>query len=242
MFFFPCFAPKLTEFADLAQTMAKVHVRNTAEDAAIALCLRQHLSSNLGGGAFKGEKSTDPDFLVNHYENFLQKLFALTLRSSSKQLERTVLKAHDGIPANDAREWAKKMCFLTQYIRSKGYRMSSGARTEPSVVRLYQILQTSETETAVTLPLQKCVLWKGAPKRSPQKQKAKTPQKEKAVASSEKRKTTSEGAAASKRQSILAAWGAETVESSQEFLDVESSQESYKDEKKLDAGYPESPK
>ncbi len=51
------------------------------------------------------------------------------------------------------------------------------------------------------------------------------------MASSQKRKTTSEGAAASKRQSILAAWGAETVESSQEFLDVESSQESYKDEK-----------
>ena len=66
------------------------------------------------------------------------------------------------------------------------------------------------------------------------RKKAKTPQKEKAVASSQKRKTTSEGAAASKRQSILAAWGAETVESSQEeFLDVESSQESYKDGKKL---------
>ena len=64
------------------------------------------------------------------------------------------------------------------------------------------------------------------------KNKAKTPQKEKAaVASSSKRKTTSEGASASKRQSILAAWGAETVESSQsspeEFLDVESSQESH---------------
>ena len=42
---------------------------------------------------------------MNHYENFLQKLFALTLRPSSKQLERTVLKAHDGIAVNDAREW-----------------------------------------------------------------------------------------------------------------------------------------
>ena len=226
--------PKLSEFADLVQTMAQVRVSNTAEDAVLVLCLRQHLSSNLGGGAFKGEKSTDPDFLVNHYENFLDKLFALTLRPSSKQLERTVMKAHDGIAVNDAREWAKKMCFLTQYIRSKGYRMSSGARTEPSVVRLYQTL-TAESGSAVTLPVQRCVLWKGASKVSPQEKKAKTPQKEKAVASCQKRKTTSEGAAASKRQSILAAWGAETVESSQEeLLDVESSQESYKDGKKTE--------
>ena len=71
------------------------------------------------------------------------------------------------------------------------------------------------------------------------KKKAKTPQKEKAaVASSSKRKTTSEGASASKRQSILAAWGAETVESSQsspeEFLEVESSPESHKDGKKIE--------
>ena len=66
---------------------------------------------------------------------------------------------------------------------------------------------------------------------SSKKKKAKTPEKEKAVASSSKRKTTSEGASASKRQSILAAWGAETVESFQEdFLEVESSQE-YKDGK-----------
>ena len=63
------------------------------------------------------------------------------------------------------------------------------------------------------------------------KKKAKTPETEKAVASSSKRKTTSEGASASKRQSILAPWGAETVESFQEdFLEVESSQE-YKDGK-----------
>ena len=165
--------PKLSEFADLVQTMAQVRVRNTAEDAALVLCLRKHLSSNLGGGAFKGEKSTDCDFLVNHYENFLLKLFTLTLRPSSKQLERTVLKAHDGISVNDAREWAKKMCYLTQYIRSKGYRMSSGARTEPSVVRLYQALQTSESGSAVTLPVQKCVLWKGASKLSPQKKRLK---------------------------------------------------------------------
>ena len=55
LFFFPCFVPKLTEFADLVQTMAQVRVSNTAEDAALVLCLRQHLSSNLGGGAFKGE-------------------------------------------------------------------------------------------------------------------------------------------------------------------------------------------
>ena len=110
--------------------------------------------------------------------------------------------------------------------------MSSGARTEPSVVRLYQTL--AESGSAVTLAVQRCVLWKGASKVSPRKKKAKTPQKEKAVASCQKRKTTSDDAAASKRQSILAAWGAETVESSQEgFLDVESSQESYKDGKKL---------
>ena len=230
--------PKLPQLADLVQTMAQLRVSNTAQDAALVLCLRQHLSSSLGGGAFKGEKSTDPDFLVSHYENFLQQLFSLTLRPSSKQLARTVLKAHDGIDGNDAREWAKKMCFLTTYIRSKGYRISTGARTEPSVVRLSQTLQTSETGSAVTLPLQNCVLWKGASKlKSPQKQKAKTPQKEMAVAGSQKRMTASEGAAASKRQNILAAWGAETVESSQgsdQFVDVLSSEESQKDAEKTE--------
>ena len=238
LFFFPCFVPKLSQFADLVQTMAQGRVSNTADDAALVLCLRQHLSSNLGGGAFKGDKSTDPDFLVSQYENFLLKLYSLTLRPSSKQLERTVLKAHDGISVNDAREWSRKICFLTQYIRSKGRKMSSGSKTEPSVARLYECFQTGES-AKVTLPVQKCVLWKGASKLSPQKKEAKTPQKEKAaVASSSKRKTTSEGASASKRQSILAAWGAETVESSQsspeEFLEVESSQESHKDGKKTE--------
>ena len=120
MFFFPCFVPKLSEFADLVQTMAQVRVSNTAEDAVLVLCLRQHLSSNLGGGAFKGEKCTDPDFLVNHYENFFDKLFALTLRPSSKQLERTVMKAHDGIAVNDAREWAKKDVFSHPIHQIKG--------------------------------------------------------------------------------------------------------------------------
>ena len=96
--------PKLPQLADLVQTMAQLRVSNTAQDAALVLCLRQHLSSSLGGGAFKGEKSTDPDFLASHYENFLQQLFSLTLRPSSKQLARTVLKAHDGIDGNDARE------------------------------------------------------------------------------------------------------------------------------------------
>ena len=226
--------PKLSQFADLVQTMAQGRVSNTADDAALVLRLRQHLSSNLGGGAFRGDKSTDPDFLVSQYENFLLKLFSLTLRPSSKQLERTVLKAHDGISVNDAREWARKICFLTQHIRSKGRKMSRGSKTDPSVARLYQCFQTGDLESAgsaVTLQVQKCVLWRGASKLSPQKKKAKTPEKEKAVASSSKRKTTSEGASASKRQSILAAWGAETVESSQEdFLEVESSQE-YKDGK-----------
>ena len=118
--------------------------------------------------------------------------------------------------------------------------MSSGSKTEPSVARLYECFQTGESAgSKVTLPVQKCVLWKGTSKLSPQKNKDKTPQKEKAaVASSSKRKTTSEGASASKRQSILAAWGAETVESSQsspeEFLEVESSQESHKDGKKTE--------
>ena len=238
LFFFPCFVPKLPQLADLVQTMT-IRVSNTAQDAALVLCLREHLSSSLGGGAFKGDRSTDPDFLVTHYENFLQQLFSLTLRPSAKQLVRTVLKAHDGIERNDANEWAKKICFLTTYIRSKGYRMSTGARTEPSVVRLSQILQTSESGSAVTLPLQKSVLWKGASKlKSPQKQKAKTPQKEKAVAGSQKRMTISaEGAAASKRQNILAAWGAENVESSQEsdqFVDVVSSEESQKDAEKTE--------
>ena len=190
--------PKLSQFADLVQTMAQGRVGNIADDAALVLCLRQHLSSNLGGGAFKGDKSTDPDFLVSQYENFLLKLFSLTLRPSSKQLERTVLKAHDGISLNDAREWARKNCFLTQYIRSKGRKMSSGSKTEPSVARLYECFQTGESAgSKVTLPAQKCLLWKGASKLSPQK--AKTPQ-----ASSSKRKTTSEGASGSKRQSILA--------------------------------------
>ena len=212
LFSFPCFVPKLSQFADLVQTMAQVLVSNTAEDAALVLCLRQHMSSNFGGGALKGEKSTDPDFLVNHYENFLLNLFTLTLRPSSKHLERTVLKAHDGISVNDAREWAKRCVF------SVGQNLN----------HLYQSLQTAESGSAVTLPVQKRVLWKGASKLSPQKQKAKTPQKEKAVASSPKRKKTSEGASASKLQSILAAWGAETVESfHEEILEVESSQESY---------------
>ena len=238
LFFFPCFVPKLPQLADLVQTMT-IRVSNTAQDAALVLCLRENLSSSLGGGAFKGDRSTDPDFLVTHYENFLQQLFSLTLRPSAKQLVRTVLKAHDGIERNDANEWAKKICFLTTYIRSKGYRMSTGARTEPSVVRLSQILQTSESGSAVTLPLQKSVLWKGASKlKSPQKQKAKTPQKEKAVAGSQKRMTISaEGAAASKRQNILAAWGAENVERSQEsdqFVDVVSSEESQKDAEKTE--------
>ena len=229
--------PKLSQFADLVQTMAQLRVSNTAADAALVLCLRENLSSNLGDGAFKGNKSTDPDLLVSQYENFLQKLLGLTLRPSSKQLERTVLKAHDDISVNDAREWAKKMCFLTQYIRSKGRKMSSGSKTTPSVARLSEFFQTGES--AVTLPVQKCVLWKGASKLSPQKKQAKTPQKQKAaVASSSKRKTTSEGEFASKRQSILAAWGAETVESSQssteEFLEVLSSQESHKDGKKTE--------
>ena len=160
--------PKLSQFADLVQTMAQGRVSNTADDAALVLCLRQHLSSNLGGGAFKGDKSTDPDFLLSQYENFLLKLFSLTLRPSSKQLERTVLKAHDGISVNDAPEWSKKNCFLTQYIRSKGRKMSSGSKTEPSVARLYECFQTGES-AKVTLPVQKCVLWKGASKLSPQK-------------------------------------------------------------------------
>ena len=230
--------PELPQLADLVQTMA-VRVSNTAQDAALVLCLRQNLTSSLGGGAFKGDKSTDPDFLVSHYENFLQHLLALTLRPSAKQLVRTVLKAHDGIEKNDANEWAKKMCFLTTYIRSKGYRMSTGSRTVQSVVRLAQIMQTSEN--AVSLPVQKTALWRGASKlKSPQKQKkAKTSQKEKAVADSQKRMTISEGAAASKRETILAAWGAETVKSSQssqgsDQVDVLSSEESQKDAEKTE--------
>ena len=78
------------------------------------------MSSNLGGGAFKGDKSTDPDFLVSQYENFLLKLFSLTLRPSSKQLERTVLKAHDGTSLNDAREVGKKKLFSHPIHQIKG--------------------------------------------------------------------------------------------------------------------------
>ena len=78
------------------------------------------MSSNLGGGAFKGDKSTDPDFLVSQYENFLLKLFSLTLRPSSKQLERTVLKAHDGISGNDAREWSKRNVFSPSTSDQRG--------------------------------------------------------------------------------------------------------------------------
>ena len=48
--------------------------------------------------------------------------------------------------------------------------MSSGSKTEPSVARLYECFQTGES-AKVTLPVQKCVLWKGASKLSPQKKK-----------------------------------------------------------------------
>ena len=172
----------------------------------------------------KGEKSTDPDFLVAQYESFLDELLSLTLRPSSLQLARTVKKAHDCISRDDAREWAKKMCFLITYIRTKKDKITSGTKTAPAVTRLAKLFDVDRA----MLPVAKPVLWKGASKVSPQKRKVKSsPQKEKKVEGAQKRKATSESAAASKRQSILAAWGAEAVESSEdcEFLEVDSSPE-----------------
>ena len=183
--------PKLSQCANLVQTMVQVRVGNTAEDAALVLCLRQHLSSNLGGGAFK---STDPDFLVNHYEIFSLKLFPLPSRPSSKKLERTVLKAHDGISVNDAREWAKKCVFSPNTSDQRG----------TDLWYAYQTLQISESGSAVTCQCRSVCCGK-EPQSCLLRKKVKTLQKEKAVARSQKRKTTSEGASASKHQSILAA-------------------------------------
>ena len=69
-----------------------------------------------------------------------------------------------------ARKMVLAIWGLCWYNLSK---MSSGARTEPPVVRLYQTLQISESGSAVTLPVQKCVLWKGTSKLFPQKKKLK---------------------------------------------------------------------